>query len=43
VLDAPFANTEAGRCVADELAHVSLPAFDGGPITVGKHFEIAAP
>jgi len=40
VIDAPFADTDVGRCVAEDMAHVSLPAFDGGPITVGKHFEI---
>ncbi len=41
-LDAPFADTDVGRCLAEEISHVSLPAFDGGPVTVGKHFAIPA-
>ena len=40
VLDAPFRDTEVGRCVTREMSRVSLTPFDGGPVTVGKHFVI---
>jgi hypothetical protein len=37
----PFRDTDVGACVSRELARTSLPAFDGGPITVRKSFSIA--
>lgn len=39
---APFADTKAGRCVARELSRVSLPPFDGEPVTVTKSFDVDA-
>jgi hypothetical protein len=39
-LDAPFRDTEVGRCVTREMSRVSLTPFDGQPVTVGKHFVI---
>jgi hypothetical protein len=39
-IEPPFADTEVGRCVAREMSRVSLPAFDGGPVSLGKHFDI---
>ena len=39
---APYADTEAGRCVARELSRVSLTPFDGEPVTVTKSFEVDA-
>lgn len=41
-VEAPFKDTEVGRCVAHELARVSLPAFAGSPVTVTKRFDIPA-
>jgi hypothetical protein len=39
-IEPPFADTEVGRCVSREMSRVSLPAFEGGPVSLGKHFEI---
>lgn len=39
-LDAPFRDTEVGRCVVREMSRVSLTPFEGQPVTVGKHFVI---
>ncbi|MDB4939360.1 MAG: hypothetical protein JWP87_6332 [Labilithrix sp.] len=39
-VEAPFAGTEVGACVAEELSRVSLPPFEGSAVTLGKHFEI---
>jgi hypothetical protein len=40
-VEPPFRDTDVGRCVADELGRTSLPAFEGGPITVRKSFALA--
>jgi hypothetical protein len=40
-LDEPFRDTEVGRCVIDELRQISVRPFAGGPVTVGKAFEIS--
>ena len=39
-IEAPFADTEAGRCVEREMTRVSLPRFDGEPVAVRKAFQI---
>jgi hypothetical protein len=39
-VEAPFAGTEVGACVAEEIRRVSLPRFEGSAVTLGKHFEI---
>jgi hypothetical protein len=39
-LEAPFTQSEAGRCVEREMMRVSLPRFDGGPVTVRKAFRV---
>jgi hypothetical protein len=39
-LDPSFVDTEAGRCVEREMTRVSLPRFDGGPVTVKKAFLV---
>jgi len=40
-IEAPFENSEEGRCVKRELERVSMPGFSGTPVTVKKAFEIA--
>lgn len=42
-LDAPFRDTEVGRCVVREMQRSSTTAFTGGPVTVAKSFEVRAP
>ena len=37
---APFANTPTGGCVAQRYRSVSVPAFSGAALTVGKGFAI---
>lgn len=39
-LDAPFADTETGRCVDREMRRVVLPRFDGEPVAVKKTFVV---
>lgn len=39
-LDAPYAGTATGTCVAQRYRGASVPAFAGGPISVGKTFAI---
>ena len=39
-LDPSFVDTEAGRCVEREMTRVSLPRFDGAPVTVKKAFVV---
>ena len=39
-IDAPFADTEAGRCVEREMTRVVLPRFDGEPVAVKKTFVV---
>jgi hypothetical protein len=39
-LEAPFADSEAGRCVEREMTRVFLPRHDGGPVTVRKAFRV---
>jgi hypothetical protein len=39
-VDAPFAGTAGGACVAQRYRGVSVPAFSGGALTVGKTFVI---
>jgi hypothetical protein len=39
-LEAPFADSEAGRCVERELTRVSLPRYEGEPVTVRKSFRV---
>jgi predicted Zn finger-like uncharacterized protein len=41
VLDgAPFAGTSVGACIARRYRGVRVPAFSGGPVTVGKSFRL---
>ena len=42
VIEPPFAGTEVGRCVADELARVTVPPFQGEAVTLLKRFEITS-
>lgn len=39
-VEAPYAGTATGACVAQRYRGVSVPAFAGGPLTVGKGFAI---
>lgn len=39
-VDAPYAGTAAGACVAQRYRAASVPSFTGGPLTVGKTFVI---
>lgn len=39
-LEAPFADSEAGRCVEREMMRVVLPRFDGEAVTVRKAFQV---
>jgi hypothetical protein len=39
-VEAPYAGTATGACVAQRVRGVSVPAFSGGPLTVGKSFVI---
>jgi hypothetical protein len=44
VVDDPsFSGTPAGRCVSAAFFGTSVPAFNGGPVKVGKTFNIGAP
>ena len=43
VTDANFAGTPAGRCVQALLQRARVPAFVGGPTSVGKSFTVGAP
>ena len=43
VVDAPFNDTDVGRCVIGELQQVFVNPFSGEAVTVGKSFEIPAP
>jgi hypothetical protein len=36
----PFAGTAVGGCVAGKFRSARIPAFSGGPLTVGKRFNI---
>jgi len=40
VVDAPFAHTPAGDCVADKLQRVTIPPFDGMPVVVAAQFAL---
>ncbi len=39
-VDAPYAATATGACVAQRYRGVSVPPFAGGPLSVGKSFAI---
>jgi predicted Zn finger-like uncharacterized protein len=39
-VEAPYAGTAVGACVAQRLQSASVPAFTGGALTVGKTFAI---
>lgn len=39
-VEAPFAGTAAGACIAQRYRGVSVPAFSGGALTVGKGFAL---
>ena len=39
-VDAPYAGTATGACVAQRYRGASVPAFAGGPLSVGKSFAI---
>jgi len=39
-LDPPYAGTPAGACIAQRYRSVSIPAFSGGALGVGKTFTI---
>jgi hypothetical protein len=39
-VDAPYAGTAAGACVAQRYRGASVPAFSGGALTVGKTFTL---
>jgi hypothetical protein len=39
-VEAPYAGTAEGACIAQRLRGASVPAFAGGPLTVGKSFTI---
>jgi hypothetical protein len=39
-VDAPYANTAVGACVADRFRAVTIPAFADGPLSLGKTFAI---
>jgi len=39
-VEAPFHDTEVGRCIERTLERVSLPAFSGSAVTVSKKFEV---
>lgn len=41
-MEPPYRDTEAGQCVAAELSRVSLPAFAGEAVVVGKRFELGS-
>ena len=38
--NAPFAGSAVGGCVAGKFRAAHIPAFGGGPVTVGKSFTI---
>jgi len=37
---APYAGTATGTCIAQRYRAASVPAFSGGPLSVGKSFMI---
>lgn len=37
----PWAGTPVGKCMLGAFKKVKIPAFKGGPVTVGKSFEFA--
>jgi hypothetical protein len=39
-MDAPFARTPVGQCIADKLRLAHVPSFVGPPVTVGKAFSL---
>ncbi|AKU93621.1 hypothetical protein AKJ09_00285 [Labilithrix luteola] len=39
-VDAPYGGTGTGACIVHRYRRASLPAFAGGPLTVGKNFII---
>jgi hypothetical protein len=39
-VEAPYAGTATGACVAQRYRAASVPAFAGGPLSVGKTFAI---
>lgn len=39
-VDAPYAGTPVGTCVAQRFRATTIPAFAGGPLTLGKTFVI---
>lgn len=39
-IDAPYAGTAVGACVAQRFRTVTIPAFAGGPLALGKTFAI---
>jgi hypothetical protein len=36
----PFVSTRTGRCIAAKYRRVSIPAFEGDPVRVGKKFHV---
>ena len=36
----PFAGTSVGGCIAGKYRRVRIPAFTGGPVTIGKSFTL---
>jgi hypothetical protein len=39
-VEAPYAGTATGACIAQPYRGASVPAFAGGPLSVGKTFAI---
>jgi hypothetical protein len=39
-VDAPYAGTATGSCIAQRFRGASVPAFAGAPLSVGKSFLI---
>ena len=39
-LEAPYAGTAVGACVAQRYLSVRIPSFAGAPVNVGKTFSI---
>lgn len=40
-VDEPFDGTDVGLCIENELKNLAVRPFEGGPLRVGKKFEIA--
>lgn len=39
-VEPPYAGTQVGACVAQRFRSVTIPAFAGGPLTLGKAFNV---